>query len=215
MHRLNPFKYRFVVILSMLLCVATCSVWLRSYWRTDSVTWLNPEKRAIGAGTICGGLIVSVAPPSSRRGVPYGREGVTYRAGRVWSPSGLPDWWASTGPFIVLDDGGGPKGTQRIRAADTRSACLGFGFQIGIVKYPDGSSTVYARRFRFPLWLVAITTALLPASWLLSQLKHRRRRPGLCPHCGYDLRATPGRCPECGTLPPPAPSKPATGGRVA
>jgi hypothetical protein len=53
-----------------------------------------------------------------------------------------------------------------------------------------------------PHWLPCLVTAILPALASARLLRRRRRRRrvgrGLCPACGYDLRATPGRCPECG-----------------
>ena len=48
-------------------------------------------------------------------------------------------------------------------------------------------------------WLTALCAAVLPIAWLCRAARGRPR-PGVCPSCGYDLRATPGRCPECGTL---------------
>jgi len=53
-----------------------------------------------------------------------------------------------------------------------------------------------------PLWSVLLPLAAWPAWQLWGRRRReqlRRRRLGLCRHCGYDLRATPGQCPECGT----------------
>ena len=43
----------------------------------------------------------------------------------------------------------------------------------------------------------------VPRRWsrLRAARKIQRRRLGLCPACGYDLRESPERCPECGKVP--------------
>jgi hypothetical protein len=77
------------------------------------------------------------------------------------------------------------------------------GFTFAGVHYNKARAGVTTDYFlAVPLWMpAAVFGAMLLPLWLKhpSRLRRRRRRSGLCPSCGYDVRATPDRCPECGT----------------
>ena len=78
---------------------------------------------------------------------------------------------------------------------------------VGTVSYFSGGShggpTSAIDAFAVPHGLIATVFAFPPLAWAAARwVRGRRRRPGFCPSCGYDLRATPGRCPECGTAAP-------------
>jgi hypothetical protein len=63
-----------------------------------------------------------------------------------------------------------------------------------------------------PYWPFALACGAVNVLDLRRIMIRKRREArvarGLCPGCGYDLRATPGLCPECGAAPPPPPPLP-------
>ena len=72
-------------------------------------------------------------------------------------------------------------------------------------EYVNGRGTALLARYcAVPHWLlIAMTVGLyaLCSRYLLCHMRIRQRR-GMCPNCGYDLRATSDRCPECGIAVP-------------
>jgi hypothetical protein len=90
---------------------------------------------------------------------------------------------------------------SRVPGPGTELPWRGLGFELTAERFdpPPGDETRYMHVAVVPHWFLALPSALLPALWAVSAARRRRAvKPGSCPKCGYDLRATPGRCPECG-----------------
>jgi hypothetical protein len=170
-HRvLAIFRRRLVAsltILSLLLCLATLALWVRSYSHFEELARRNPHSRlqAVAIRSNAGELIFFQRPVTGDT------------EGWIWQYFTYPS-----------------------------PATLDFSNDPGLITFV-GCGYVWSAVFRyriifFPHWFLALLFAILPAFRLLSILRTRRlNRLGICPRCGYDLRATPDRCPECGHVP--------------
>jgi hypothetical protein len=177
--------------ISLVLCVAMCVLWIRSlgYFEQMSV-WHSRWVKADEAQT----LYVGFSWYSNTLRLNVIRERFEPAYFRGWSAPLMTEFRRSR-----------PPGMRWFFAGENVTRAMnGYfpGFTATSSPYgsgpiPPGRSWVLAVR----PWLPTLMAAVLPAIWLCRYAKARRaRRTGLCPTCGYDLRASPERCPECGTL---------------
>ena len=160
-----------LTVLSLLLCVAVCVLWVRSHFVSEQYLWVAhpstaPEHRfsvLAHSGQLSASWTRTPARRSGRFGKHFVRE-ITRPPVQFWSkrPDGTTTFWSRLG-FAAW------KGSAHAPAWSVAAALA-------------AAAVVGARPWRW--------------RW------RRRRSPGLCPVCGYDLRATPGQCPECGTIVP-------------
>ncbi|HEY7089832.1 MAG TPA: hypothetical protein VH518_17170 [Tepidisphaeraceae bacterium] len=163
---------------SLLLCMATVGLWVRSYWAFDVLTRFTLTDDHALHGVIFWTQHGSCA---LRRSV----------AGRQAIPFNYPhlgEWQWN------VNSNQNPLGTLR------------YGFIFDRDERGGPNSGYYRwMTIGVPLWLLAIFFAVCPTWWLVRELRRRAalRAVGRCKNCGYDLRATPDRCPECGLTPSP------------
>jgi hypothetical protein len=175
----RPFRYCFTILaaISLLLLMALSALWIRSYSIGDE--WIFGRGLAYAGGNFAqGSLFLRIDER-----LPY--EG-SYDYG--------PEYHHGALNRVDFDD--------MLRSSENGERAASW--KIGRLSHRTKHTAPHwwYGAWEIPLWLPALVLLIAPVIWLLQwwrRFRSRRSRGrGVCPACGYDLRATPDRCPECG-----------------
>jgi hypothetical protein len=189
-------KLAFAAGLSAMLGAAVVAVWARSRHSTDLFQDKTFELRADRA-------LVSERGFQSAAGgfqLRFVRDERSLDMGMMEARSQPVGWYRWSGPIYPS---AGP--IEPSYQSGAIHSWRGFEAQARTMSYGWTQATSRTWSVTFPAWSLVAALAVLPAAWLarpgLRWLRRRRgAKRGLCPACGYDLRASPGQCPECGAM---------------
>jgi hypothetical protein len=201
MRRLMRWLFNFAAVVSLLMCLATTVLWIRSYlvadqwfyeqyWDDDSWSHRGQSDLQSGSGGIGYNRIVSNY--SLDVGWQELQKQDAHRMAVAGAVTGRNFYFFHTERPLTYPD-------FRMRVNDDPW----LGFKFGTLT-TTRRTRLYAASVEaiVPFWSVVLTFAVVPFVWCLRWYARRRRKhSGACQACGYDLRATPERCPECGTVP--------------
>jgi 4-amino-4-deoxy-L-arabinose transferase-like glycosyltransferase len=178
--RIRRHIFTLLAAASLLLCLATAGLWVRSYLGTDYIEYQHHRPIGHASRTVEIHVTRGTVLIFSKRYTVHEEQHGSTASEWFWGYERRQAYLAGDHPTTF---------PQRI----------GLGYES---VYEDFAS--YSRRataVELPLVLFVLILMLPP---LVLALRHRRtarrQRNSLCLHCGYDLRATPDRCPECGTV---------------
>jgi hypothetical protein len=199
--------FSFAVVFWAMVSAAGVSLWVRSRLVTEELYW-GPSGRLCWVRSSQGQLIVIVATHQS-----LGPTGLGWH--QRWTES-HPHPNALLNPPLIALPHNGEFYSQHQKEYDLGFLNSGISSAMISRMWPPFGTPGNLYYVVTPAWVfVAMTLPWVPLRSTYIFLRGTRRRvAGLCPTCGYDLRATPDRCPECGSAVPPhaSPDPPAKEG---